>query len=571
MKSMYLGLLCSLILCSQGFGRIVLTEVMFDVQGADYHDEYIEIKNISQSDSIDMGKWYLEIGGEIETLAGYNEEMYLAPGQYCIIFDGSYINNSTRYEHIIPDSVLRLTISDKAFGKSGLPNTKDLTIGLYDAISMLQDIYTYSSDNEPGYSDEKIIPELEDQLGNWKNSIVSGGSPGKINSVSPRTFDLSLKLLKTHIDYDNAMTSQIGVQIDVNVFNAGISTFNDNFYLHIWKDENRNSILDQVDHEVLIDNVPILLTPGDSLVIKKHITLNEVGKIQLLIFLDSAMDQNKANDTLLLPVEIQEFRKHLIINEIQFLEKPEWIELYNTGNEPVQLTGWELSDARDTCRISSAICIDRKSFVVLASDSLSSTVPGVFGLVVIPGFPSLSNSADTLSLLNPVHGLVEFIPYTADWLEQESWRNPSLERIAADLAAELPSSWGPCMSENNSTPGEHNSIAILAEVSTHTITAHPNPFSPDNDGFEDYVMLTIRSPVNGSRIRVQIFDVQGRNVRTLCDNRYFAGESRLVWDGKNEQGRLSRIGIYIVYVMVLDDRRGILKEFISTVTVARQL
>ena len=46
------------------------------------------------------------------------------------------------------------------------------------------------------------------------------------------------------------------------------------------------------------------------------------------------------------------------------------------------------------------------------------------------------------------------------------------------------------------------------------------------------------------RVKIQIFDVAGRLVRTLADRGFTAGEHRLTWDGADNSGRMSSRGVY---------------------------
>lgn len=65
---------------------------------------------------------------------------------------------------------------------------------------------------------------------------------------------------------------------------------------------------------------------------------------------------------------------------------------------------------------------------------------------------------------------------------------------------------------------------------------HPNPFHP---------RTTIRYavPADG-RVRLEIFDVGGRRVRTLVDRWVPGGEHRAIWDGRDEYGGAAASGAY---------------------------
>ncbi|MCK4413282.1 MAG: hypothetical protein KAY32_07050 [Candidatus Eisenbacteria sp.] len=68
--------------------------------------------------------------------------------------------------------------------------------------------------------------------------------------------------------------------------------------------------------------------------------------------------------------------------------------------------------------------------------------------------------------------------------------------------------------------------------------ARPNPFRGD---------VAIRfSCANQGPVRVSVFDVSGRLVRTVHDGKVSQGETRLVWDGADNAGRRMDCGVYWV-------------------------
>jgi len=64
----------------------------------------------------------------------------------------------------------------------------------------------------------------------------------------------------------------------------------------------------------------------------------------------------------------------------------------------------------------------------------------------------------------------------------------------------------------------------------------PNPFNPETT-------LRFDLPVEG-RVRLEVYDVAGRLVRTLLDADIPAGSHQAVWDGKDGSGRGMPSGSY---------------------------
>jgi hypothetical protein len=65
----------------------------------------------------------------------------------------------------------------------------------------------------------------------------------------------------------------------------------------------------------------------------------------------------------------------------------------------------------------------------------------------------------------------------------------------------------------------------------------PNPFNPQT---------TIRFSVpEGSPVRLAVFDVTGRLVRTLVDGDMAAGRHSIIWDGRDAVGRDVASGVFV--------------------------
>jgi hypothetical protein len=66
---------------------------------------------------------------------------------------------------------------------------------------------------------------------------------------------------------------------------------------------------------------------------------------------------------------------------------------------------------------------------------------------------------------------------------------------------------------------------------------YPNPFNPETS-----IRFDLPSP---SSVKIVIYDVQGRLIRMLRDERNNAGVFSVAWDGKNERGSTVPSGIYV--------------------------
>jgi hypothetical protein len=82
---------------------------------------------------------------------------------------------------------------------------------------------------------------------------------------------------------------------------------------------------------------------------------------------------------------------------------------------------------------------------------------------------------------------------------------------------------------------------------------HPNPFNPDT-------VIRFDLQVSGS-VRLAVYDINGRSVRTLVEGMLDAGSCSMRWDGREQSGALLPSGIYICRMEVRSaDGRGFVQS-----------
>ena len=91
--------------------------------------------------------------------------------------------------------------------------------------------------------------------------------------------------------------------------------------------------------------------------------------------------------------------------------------------------------------------------------------------------------------------------------------------------------------ENKSETVENNEGGITAPVRQGLDNTYPNPFNPE---------ITVRFTVPARLPAVlRICDLSGRLVKTLCNSTLDPGNYSVLWDGRNEDGRVVANGVYI--------------------------
>jgi flagellar hook assembly protein FlgD len=169
--------------------------------------------------------------------------------------------------------------------------------------------------------------------------------------------------------------------------------------------------------------------------------------------------------------------------------------------------------------------------------------------------------------------VIDSVFYNPNWTNKNiaELKNKSLERISPQLGSNETANWSTSVSKQGATPGKANSVLTENSTNINGLTFNPNPFSPDNDGFEDFSIINYSLPFNTAQIRVKIFDDKGRLVRMLANNQAVSSNGAIVFDGLNDAGNALRIGMYIVFLEAVDTKSGNSISFKDVIVVARKL
>ncbi|MBN1153478.1 lamin tail domain-containing protein [candidate division KSB1 bacterium] len=556
-----------LTLPAQAAPQITLSEIMFDPDESEYYYEFIEIFNLSTTDSIDLTGFSISDGIAADEIISMENLIHLKPRQYGIILDSGYFDHIPIYDDIIPPDALILSVAGSTLGDAGLSNTTEETISVIDPLGNILSCYRYSIDNAPGFSDEKIIMTDENLESNWSNSRTLHGSPGAANTVSPLNHDLSLSIsteskasATDYIVY--AHISNLGLNI---ASQFSISLFADSPLLGL------KLIFDQS-----YDNV--FITPFDSINMRLETVHLDGGLHRLLAKLSYAPDLSPHNNesSVFVTVPFDEFE--LIINEIMFAPHtghPEWVEIYNPSlDKDIDLHGWKISDSQTDEKIT--LCDDHmtispQQYALIAQDTLLSdsfTSIACPVIVLRSNFPTLNNQEDAVALFDLTDKLIDYVAYTSSG---DPGTGLSLERFNPDLRSDDAANWSYCTDDRGGTPGRRNSIFIDKKSISAELFASPDPFSPDEDGHEDITIIQYAIPLKTSRMNIQIFDIKGRMVRFLCNNDPVGSNGTVIWDGRDDHGILCRMGIYIIHMVVINEAHAALIEKTSTVVLASPL
>ena len=499
--------------------QVVVNEIMFDPSGSEFFDEYIELYNVGET-AVDLTAWRIGDDDETDTIVG--ETLILAPGAYALILDAGYAEHSKHYDPL-PESVLRLTVDNPTLGHSGLSNVRSERILLIDASGDTVSVGSYEPGNPPGVSEEQIDVMRGDALDNWVDARWSGGTPGAVNSVSIKEWDLALSLT-THSPIHLPWSETVGV--DLLVTNVGQSAV--------------------LGFEVAIQGDVFFhgenLAVGDSVAVSFQVTNQDAGHHEFEAVVSLAGDQDPTNDVVQWVVIAGIAPGKVTISEVMAepLGGSEWVELYNRSDADVLLDGWTFSDLRTTGAFMADAHIAGQGFVIVAEDVdqfvlhfPDVTVP----VLSLSRWPRLNDGGDGLILRDGTQAVVDSVFYPENKIPG------SLERVDLAVSGDIEDNWLVSQDELKATPGAPNSVKFAGETVGVTLEADPNPFV-------DQVSITYQLPARRAHANLWVFDRTGRRVASLLEG-VEGGSQRVVrWDGRTDEGQILKPGIYVLYLEV---------------------
>lgn len=157
--------------------------------------------------------------------------------------------------------------------------------------------------------------------------------------------------------------------------------------------------------------------------------------------------------------------QNVVINEIMYnfgfnldkLESGNWIELYNTTNNNINLNGWQIQFGINTYTITNKSIAANGYLVASSKDSLMAiNYPGTPLLGESLGF-GLDDAGENIKIFDANNVLVDEVTYTDDapWPTCADGDGQSLSLSSATADNSLPGSWS-CSGSMGGTPGASN-------------------------------------------------------------------------------------------------------------------
>jgi hypothetical protein len=526
-------------------GEVLITEIMADpdpVVGLP-NAEYLEIVN---RHFLPLQMKGCTFSDPTKTLTF--PDLILNPGDWVIICD---IINVDSFK-----------TNGKVIGLNGMPalNNAGDDLTLMDPLGRVLNLVSYSDKwykgdfkKGGGWSLELIDTGGLSCLGsnNWKPSIAfSGGTPGKPNSVLATNPDLKApKLLSFEIDGDSSIKLQFDEWMD------SISVFTQANYI------SEDLVIDKVkdyDPELHLFKLRI----KDPIKRGREVTLTIAG-------LKDCSGNSSGPDTIRFLLPERHLSGDIVINEILFNPKDDgadYVELYNRSNRILDFSNLKLANRSATSELSNVkkisdttILFYPSTYLLLTTDieKVAAQYPvnnkGVF--FSMSSLPTMSNEEGNILLLDDSSNVSDSFYYKEKmhFALLNDVEGVSLERIDFKQATNESDNWmSAASSVGYGTPGVQNSQFRSEPLGTDILIIEPPVFSPDGDGYNDFVLIKLNSPNKASSLNINVYDIAGSLVKKMANNELAGEHPVYVWDGMDDNGKKAIIGIYVLYVEIFD-------------------
>jgi len=228
----------------------------------------------------------------------------------------------------------------------------------------------------------------------------------------------------------------------------------------------------------------------------------------------------------------------------------EFLELKNIGDYPLNLISAKFVDGVEYVFPGNAI-IEPQEFYVIASNYQE--FENRYGFLPNGDYDGqLRNSGEKLAIVSASNDTILKIEYNdkAPWPEDADGGGYSLVTLEINppINSSVAEDWKrSALIHGSPNANDGEETAITDENSQfpdkfELYQNYPNPFNPTTT-------INYSIPDN-SNVIVQIFDIQGKLIKTLINEYQFKGYQKVVWNAKNEHGILVTNGIYFYRVNI---------------------
>jgi hypothetical protein len=536
-----------------GFNDILITEILVDeIPSVGLPEsEYIEILNATDQ-LISIKNTFIYTNSELYMLPENN----LSPGEYYILIPKTKVELFRNFPRILIMNRFPRLNND---GKDLIIYNRDH--GTIFSMQYDNTWYKYADKSNGGYSIEMIdIGNPCGDINNWTASESGfGGTPGEINSVRSDNPDLTRpKILSAHALEKETITVIFNEKLHANCFHDLEVFVNNHNMTGLWA-------YDTLEFNSLEISLPD--EPAGTL--KYELSLSGIKDCV------GNLMENEAN-SIQVSVPGDPGPGDVVINEILFDSKPggiDWIEIYNRSEKHLNLKDWYLSgenfptEDHENVIVKDHFILNPFSFLVLTAniEKVINDFPKTERehCIEISNLPGLHDQSGDISIWASEDIKLDEMHYSDEQhnLFLRDTEGISLERISPDISSNDMENWHSASSNSGfGTPTEINSQFRNAGGIANQIEISPRIISPDQDGFNDMLQITLSNQKPGYFTNIYIYNIRGMLIKTLVKGRLLGIIENITWDGFIDNGNIADPGHYILLLELFHPDGDMLME-----------
>ncbi len=177
--------------------------------------------------------------------------------------------------------------------------------------------------------------------------------------------------------------------------------------------------------------------------------------------------------------------------------------------------------------------------------------------------PAWNDKSDQVTLI--AGGMIlDSFTYSSTWHHPaiSDQNGVSLERISKNVPTTSSSSWHSASAvRGHGTPtGPNSQELVTGQVPKSPFSVLNRQFSPNDDGHKDFLALDFLLDHGDYIATVWIYDLEGREIYRPVSNVSIGTSAVIQWDGRNHDGVIADMGIYVIFVQ-LWDTSGQVREY----------
>lgn len=401
-------------------------------------EEFIELFNTSTA-AFNLNGWQFINTTTVKTLPNF----LLPPNGYVILCDVSDTALFSPFGNVIGiPSITALTNSGDSL------TLTDNNNNIIDIVAYQDTWYQDNNKKDGGWTLERINPINPcSNATNWIASVdVNGGTPGTQNSVfdptpdavAPKISNVTiLSLTQIEVIFSETMDS-------TSLFNSTIT----------------------INNSITITNVAISSFPQS--IILTHTPALDSSLVYLLSISNGTDCAGNALNpsTFSFGIGKAPEKFEVIITELFADPEPsnglplaDYLELYNTTNKIIDLTGSVLSDLTSSDVLNAGKILPGE-YVIVCDNSFENQFSPFGKVITVNSMPSLNNTDDIITLLSPTNAFVHSVHYFDDWYKDANKTDGgwSLEMIDPNNPCGEEDNWAASTSFFGGSPGVQNTV-----------------------------------------------------------------------------------------------------------------